>query len=168
MKNNLLFFIYGKYPKMWYIFKKILVLSKGENEVEKMFKEESVGISGCNYFKNMVVEKISQWFRYENIEKTRNYFVEEIKQNELLCFCFFSWHSYRDSSSLILLKICSTTEETKRYKSIIKKKQRKHYEIVLPAKIKLNSIEVLVSRTSVATGIDTSEFAKNTDLANLS
>ena len=40
--------------------KKILALPKGENEVEKMFKEESIGISGCNYFKNVVVEKISQ------------------------------------------------------------------------------------------------------------
>ena len=48
MKNNLLFFIYGKYPKISYIFKKLLVLSKGENKVEKMFKEESIGISGCN------------------------------------------------------------------------------------------------------------------------
>ena len=60
MKNNLLFFIYGKYPKISYIFKKLLVLSKGENKVEKMFKEESIGISGCNYLKNMAVEKISQ------------------------------------------------------------------------------------------------------------
>ena len=78
-------------------------------------------------------------------------------------FGFFRGIPTGTTSSLIVLKICSTTEETKRYKSIIKKKQRKHYEIVLPAKIKLNRIEV-----SIAAGIDTSELAKNTDLANLS
>ena len=78
-------------------------------------------------------------------------------------FAFFRGIPTGTTSSLIVLKICSTTEETKRYKSIIKKKQRKHYEIVLPAKIKLNRIEV-----SIAAGIDTSELAKNTDLANLS
>ena len=38
----------------------------------------------------------------------------------------------------------------------------------MPANSKLNSIEVLVSKTSIGTGIDTSEFAKNNDLANLS
>ena len=83
-------------------------------------------------------------------------------------FAFFRGIPTGTTSSLIVLKICSTTEETKRYKSIIKKKQRKHYEIVLPAKIKLNRIEVLVSKTSIAAGIDTSELAKNTDLVNLS
>ena len=83
-------------------------------------------------------------------------------------FAFFRGIPTGITSSLIVLKICSTTEETKRYKSIIKKKQRKYYEIVLPAKSELNSIEVLVSKTSIGTGIDTSEFAKNTDLANLS
>ena len=83
-------------------------------------------------------------------------------------FAFFRGIPTGITSSLIVLKICSATEETKSYKSIIKKKQRKYYEIVLPAKSKLNSIEVLVSKTSIGTGIDTSEFAKNNDLANLS
>ena len=32
----------------------------------------------------MVEENISQEFRLKNIDKTRNYFLEEIKQNELM------------------------------------------------------------------------------------
>ena len=38
-----------------------------------------------NYFKNMVEENISQEFRLKNIDETRNYFLEEIKRNELMC-----------------------------------------------------------------------------------
>ena len=37
-----------------------------------------------NYFKNMVEENISQEFILKNIDETRNYFIEDIKQNELL------------------------------------------------------------------------------------
>ena len=32
----------------------------------------------------MVEENISQEFRWKNIDETRNYFLEEIKQNELM------------------------------------------------------------------------------------
>ena len=32
----------------------------------------------------MVEKNISQEFRLKNIDKTRNYFLEEIKQNELI------------------------------------------------------------------------------------
>ena len=37
-----------------------------------------------NYFKNMVEENIGQEFTLQNIDETRNYFLEEIKQNELM------------------------------------------------------------------------------------
>ena len=37
-----------------------------------------------NYFKDMVEEKISQKFRLKNIDEARNYFLEEIKQGELM------------------------------------------------------------------------------------
>ena len=37
-----------------------------------------------NYFKDMLEENISQEFRLKNIDETRNYFLEEIKQNELM------------------------------------------------------------------------------------
>ena len=35
-------------------------------------------------FKNMAEENISQEFRLKNIDKTRNYLAEEIKQNALI------------------------------------------------------------------------------------
>ena len=37
-----------------------------------------------NYFKNMVEENISQEFRLKNIDETKNYFREEIKQKDLV------------------------------------------------------------------------------------
>ena len=37
-----------------------------------------------NYFKIMVKENVSQQFRLKNIDETRNYFLEEIEQNELM------------------------------------------------------------------------------------
>ena len=38
----------------------------------------------CNYLKSMVEENIGKEFRLKNIDKTRNYFLEEIEQNELM------------------------------------------------------------------------------------
>ena len=49
------------------------------------------------------------------------------------------------TNSAIGLKICAITVGIKKFKSIIKKKKKKHDKIVLLAKSKLNSIEVLVS-----------------------
>ena len=37
-----------------------------------------------NYLKSMVEENISKEFRLKNIDKTRNYFLEEIEQNGLM------------------------------------------------------------------------------------
>ena len=37
-----------------------------------------------NYFKYMVEENIRQEFRLKNIDKTRNFFLEEIEQKELM------------------------------------------------------------------------------------
>ena len=63
-----------------------------------------------NKFKNMVEENISQEFRLKTIDETRNYFLEEIKQNELMSrnhkkvctplncienlLSYFSFHNY--------------------------------------------------------------------------
>ena len=46
------------------------------------------------------------------------------------------------ASSAIGLKLCAITAGMKKYKSIIKKKTKKHVEIVLLTKSKLNNIEV--------------------------
>ena len=52
-------------------------------------------------------------------------------------------------SSAIGLKICAITAGIKQYKSIIKKKKKKHEKIVLLAETKLNSIEVLISKALI-------------------
>ena len=53
------------------------------------------------------------------------------------------------TSSAIGLKNCVITAGIKNYNAIIKKKQKKHDKIVLIAKAKLNSIEVLISKALI-------------------
>ena len=48
------------------------------------------------------------------------------------------------TSSAIGLKICAINAGIKKYKSIIEKKKKKHYKIVLLTKSKLKNIEVLI------------------------
>ena len=50
------------------------------------------------------------------------------------------------------------TAGIKRYKSIIKKKKKKHDKIVLLAKYKLNSIEILISEALIDSYISHDEF----------
>ena len=61
------------------------------------------------------------------------------------------------ASSTIGLKLCVITAGIKNYKSIIKKK-KKHDKIELSAKSKLNSIEVLISKTLTDSSISPDEF----------
>ena len=62
------------------------------------------------------------------------------------------------TSSAIGLKICAITAGIKKYKSIIKKKKKKHDKIVLLAKSKLNSIEVLISKALIDSNISHDEL----------
>ena len=52
-------------------------------------------------------------------------------------------------SSALRLKICAITAAIEKYKFAIKKKKKKHDKIVLLAKSKLNSIEVLISKVLI-------------------
>ena len=61
-------------------------------------------------------------------------------------------------SSATRLKICAIVAEIKKYKSIIKKKKEKRDKIVLLAKSKLNSTEVLISRTLIYLNIRHDNF----------
>ena len=137
----------------------------------------------------MVEENISQEFRLKNIDETRNYFLEEIKQNELMsrkhkkvcttlnyiehflilastitrCISISAFASPLDipkriMSSAIGLKICAITAGFKKCKWIIKKRKKKHNKIVLLAKSKLNSIEVLISQDLIDSNIKYDEF----------
>ena len=73
-------------------------------------------------------------------------------------FYFFVWYSYRITSSTIGLKICAIAAGIKMYKSIIKKKKKKHDKIVLLAKSKLNNIWLLISKALIDSNIGHDEF----------
>ena len=62
------------------------------------------------------------------------------------------------TSSAIGIKICAIPAGTKTYKPIIKKKKKKHDEIVLLAKSKFNNIEVLISEALIDSNICRDEF----------
>ena len=62
------------------------------------------------------------------------------------------------TSSAIELKMCTITAQIEKYKSIIKKKKKKHDKIVLLAKSELNSIEVFISKTFIDSVISHDEF----------
>ena len=48
------------------------------------YKKFLVYLKIYNYFKNVVEENISQEFRLKNIDETRNYFLKETDQDELM------------------------------------------------------------------------------------
>ena len=123
---------------------------------------------------------MSQEFRFENKNETRNYFLEEIEQNELIsenykkicatlnyiqhflilastitgvisisAFASLLGIPIGITSSAIGLKICAIAAGFKTYKSIIEKKKKKHDTIMLLEKSKLNSLEVLISKSLI-------------------
>ena len=133
----------------------------------------------------MLEENINHEFRWNKINEIRNYLIKEINQNELMsknrqkvCTVLNYIHHSLDSNSTITgcvsitlvgisigiasstigLKICVITAGIKKYKSIIKKKRRKNNKIVLLAKSKLNSIEVLIFETLTDLNISQDEF----------
>ena len=59
---------------------------------------------------------------------------------------------------VIGIKICAVTVGIKKYKSIIKKKKKKHDKIVLLGKAKLDTMEVLISRSLINSYISHDEF----------
>ena len=65
-------------------------------------------------------------------------------------FCFFLIGIPADiTNSAVELKNCAITTVIKKYKSIIKKKKNKHDKMVLLAKTKFNSGEVLISKALI-------------------
>ena len=106
----------------------------------------------------MVEEHINQELRLKNIDETRNYFLSKtliyIKHFLILdsaitgCISISAFASLLGipvgiTSFAIGLKIYAITTGIK-YKSIIKKKKKRNDKIVLLAKAKLNTIEVLI------------------------
>ena len=64
----------------------------------------------------------------------------------------------RITSSAIGLNVCAITAGIKKYKRLIKKKKKKPDKIVLLAKSKVNSIQVLISKALIDTNISLDEF----------
>ena len=88
----------------------------------------------------------------------------------MLSICLFFWtsdlkyayklYAYKKKS----VTICAITAWIERYKSIIKKKNKKHDKIALLARSKLNSIEVLISKASIDSYISHDEFVSINNL----
>ena len=62
------------------------------------------------------------------------------------------------TSSSIVINICAVIEGIKKYKSMIKKRKKKHDKLVLLGKYKLNTIEVLISKSLIDLYISHHEF----------
>ena len=117
---------------------------------------------------------MSQEFRLKHLDETRNYLLRELQQNKLISKKHkFFWATLNHfehylilastvfafayslvipteiTSSAIGLKICAIAPGTKKCKSMIKKKKKKHDKIVLIAKSKLNSIKMLISNALI-------------------
>ena len=69
------------------------------------------------------------------------------------CCCFFSCYPVGITSFAVGLNICVITAEIKKYKSIIKKKKKKHDKIFPLAKSKVNRIEVLIYKALIDSNI---------------
>ena len=136
----------------------------------------------------MSEENLNQEFRLKKIDEIRNYSIEEINQNKLMSkrhkkVCRVL--NYIDHSLIVIstitacvsisafafvgipigitsaaigLKICVITAGVKKYKSITKKKKKKHNKIVLLAKCKLYGIEVFISKALIDSNISHDEF----------
>ena len=62
------------------------------------------------------------------------------------------------TTSSVEINICAITLEIKKYKLIIKKKKKKHDELSLLEKDKLNTIEVLISKALIDSNISHDEL----------
>ena len=68
------------------------------------------------------------------------------------------------TSSAVGIKIYAITAGIKKYKSILKKKKKKHDKIVLFGKNKLNTIEALISKSLIDSYISHDEFVSVNNL----
>ena len=110
--------------------------------------------------RNYVIEEIKhndlKNEKYKNTCKYLNYVEHLLILVSTVTGCisisaFASWVSVPVgiTSSVVRLKICAITAGIKKYKSIIKKKKKKHDKIVLLGRDKLNATEVLISKALI-------------------
>ena len=130
----------------------------------------------------MAEENIGQKFRLTEIDKTRNYFIDEIKQNDLISKTHKKIGKTLDYIEHLLILVCTVTGcgsisafaslvdisvgvasflitiKTSIITALIKKyksiiKKKKHNKISFLAKTKLNIVEVLISKALIASNI---------------
>ena len=115
----------------------------------------------------MAEENISQEFRLKTIDETRNYLIEETIRNDLISKKrkkVFTTLSYIERF-LILSSTITRCVSISAFASlvgipmgILRKKKKKHSKIVLLAKSKLNSIDILISKPLIDSVISHDEF----------
>ena len=126
-----------------------------EEKISQEFKLKIID-EARNYFLKEIEQNALMSEKHKKVCTTLNY----IEHFLILAFTISGCISISDfvsllgipigiTSSAIGLKICATTAGIKKYKSIIKKKKKKHDKIVLLAKSKLNSIEVSICKTLI-------------------
>ena len=122
-----------------------------------------------------MVEETSLEFRLRKIDETRNYLLDEIKHNDLMndlkylnypknllilvstvtgcvsisVFASLVYVPVGITNSAVGINYCAIIAGIKQYKSIIKKKKKKHDKIELLEKDKLNTIDFLISKSSI-------------------
>ena len=117
-------------------------------------------LKNINEMRNYLIEEINQ-NELKNIKHKKVYRILNYIKHLLIlistvtgCVSISSFASLvgipiRITSSSIGLDICVITGGIKRYKSIIKKKKKKHDKILSLAKSKLNSVKVSVSKALI-------------------
>ena len=72
--------------------------------------------------------------------------------------CYLSAFAFLVGIAIRITSFADLTTEIKKYKSIIKKKKKKHDKITLLTKFKLSSIEVLIYKALFDSNISHDEF----------
>ena len=115
----------------------------------------------------MAEENISQEFRLKTIDETRNYLIEETIRNDLMskkrkkvCTTLSYIERFLILSSTITrcVSISAFASLVGIPMGILRKKKKKHSKIVLLAKSKLNSIDILISKPLIDSVISHDEF----------
>ena len=103
----------------------------------------------------------------EFIDETRNYLIEDNSIStvtrcvSISAFAALIGIPIGITSSATELKIC---EIIKKYKSIITIKKKNHDKILLLAKSKLNSVDILISKDLIDSNISYNEFVSINDV----
>ena len=118
------------------------------------------GLKNINETRNNLIEKINRnelmSKKHKKVCTNLNYIENLLILDSAITECIFisAFASFvgipiGTTSSPIGLKICAIAAGIKKYKSIIKKRKKKHDKIALLSKYNLNSIEVLISKALI-------------------